>query len=131
MVEEVQTQLGILNVRFSYPRRNGFPANVLIRPEDIIHDDTSPFKAQIMIKNFLEQTYFTLCSFKTKSGYWHWYQATITIQSARISAYGVSLIFVSRLNIGFWRMFKIDKRKHGSMIEGSASLISKANRMPE
>jgi iron(III) transport system ATP-binding protein len=53
MVEEVQTQLGILNVRFSYPRRNGFPANVLIRPEDIIHDDTSPFKAQIMIKIFL------------------------------------------------------------------------------
>ena len=49
---EVQTQLGTLKGRFSYPCRNGCPANVLIRPEDIIHDDTSPYKTQIIRKNF-------------------------------------------------------------------------------
>ncbi len=50
--DEVQTQLGNLKGRFSYPCRNGCPANVLIRPEDIIHDDNSPFKAEILRKNF-------------------------------------------------------------------------------
>jgi len=50
--DEVQTQLGTLKGRFSYPCRNGCPANVLIRPEDIIHDDSSPFKAEILRKNF-------------------------------------------------------------------------------
>jgi iron(III) transport system ATP-binding protein len=50
--DEVQTQLGTLKGNFSYPCRNGCPANVLIRPEDIIHDDNSPFKAQIIRKNF-------------------------------------------------------------------------------
>jgi iron(III) transport system ATP-binding protein len=50
--DEVQTQLGTLKGRFSYPCRNGCPANVLIRPEDIIHDDNSPFKAEILRKNF-------------------------------------------------------------------------------
>jgi iron(III) transport system ATP-binding protein len=50
--DEVKTQLGTLKGRFSYPCRNGCPANVLIRPEDIIHDDASPFKAEILRKNF-------------------------------------------------------------------------------
>jgi iron(III) transport system ATP-binding protein len=50
--DEVQTHLGILKGRFSYPCRNGCPANVLIRPEDIICDDDSPYKAKILRKNF-------------------------------------------------------------------------------
>ena len=50
--DEVQTQLGTLKGRFSYPCRNGCPADVLIRPEDIIHDDSSPFKAKILRKKF-------------------------------------------------------------------------------
>ena len=50
--DEVQTHLGTLKGRFSYPCRNGCPAKVLIRPEDIIHDDSSPFKAEILRKNF-------------------------------------------------------------------------------
>jgi len=50
--DEVQTTLGILKGRFSYPCRNGYPANVLIRPEDIIHDDDSAFKAEILRKIF-------------------------------------------------------------------------------
>ena len=50
--DEVQTQLGTLKGRFSYPCRNGCPANVLIRPEDIIHDDASLFKAEVLRKNF-------------------------------------------------------------------------------
>jgi len=50
--DEVHTQLGTLKGRFSYPCRNVCPANVLIRPEDIIHDYNSPFKAEILRKNF-------------------------------------------------------------------------------
>ncbi len=48
----VETPLGILKGRFSYPCRNGCPADVLIRPEDIIHDDDSPFKAKVLGKKF-------------------------------------------------------------------------------
>ena len=47
---EVQTALGTLRGRFSYPCRNGCPANVLIRPEDIAHDDESPLRAEILRK---------------------------------------------------------------------------------
>ena len=49
---KVQTQLGTLEGRFSYPCRNGCPADVLIRPDDIIHDVDSPFKAKILRKRF-------------------------------------------------------------------------------
>ena len=49
---EVQTVLGTLRGHFSYPCRNGCPANVLIRPEDIVHDVDSPFKAKILRKDF-------------------------------------------------------------------------------
>jgi iron(III) transport system ATP-binding protein len=49
---KVRTQLGTLKGRFSYPCRNGCPADVLIRPDDIIHDDDSPFKAKILRKRF-------------------------------------------------------------------------------
>jgi iron(III) transport system ATP-binding protein len=50
--DEVRTELGTLKGRFSYPCRNGCPANVLIRPDDIIHDDSSPFKAKVLRKRF-------------------------------------------------------------------------------
>lgn len=50
--DEVSTQLGALKGRFSYPCRNGCSANVLIRPEDIIHDDNSRYKAKILRKKF-------------------------------------------------------------------------------
>lgn len=50
--DEVRTQLGTLKGRFSYPCRNGCPADVLIRPDDIVHDDDSPFKAKILRKRF-------------------------------------------------------------------------------
>ena len=50
--DEVHTLLGTLKGRFSYPCRNGCPADVLIRPDDIIHDDSSPFKARVTRKRF-------------------------------------------------------------------------------
>ena len=48
----VQTGLGILEGQFKYPCQDGCPADVLIRPEDIIHDDASCFKARILKKHF-------------------------------------------------------------------------------
>ena len=50
--KRVETGLGILEGRFHYPCRNGCQADVLIRPEDIIHDDASRFKAKILKKQF-------------------------------------------------------------------------------
>ena len=50
--DEVETSMGTLKGRFSYPCRNGCPAHVLIRPDDIIHDDSSPFKATVLRKRF-------------------------------------------------------------------------------
>ena len=48
----VKTGLGILEGEFKYPCSNGCPADVLIRPEDIIHYDDSGFKARIIKKQF-------------------------------------------------------------------------------
>jgi len=48
----VETGLGVLEGQFKYPCRNGCPADVLIRPEDIIHDDASNFKGKILKKHF-------------------------------------------------------------------------------
>ena len=50
--DQVDTGLGILTGPFSYPCRNGCPAHVLIRPEDIVHDHNSRFKARIIKKTF-------------------------------------------------------------------------------
>ncbi len=49
---QVETGLGLLEGRFSYPCTNGCPAKVLIRPEDVAHEDDSPYKAEILQKNF-------------------------------------------------------------------------------
>lgn len=49
---QVNTGLGMLEGRFTFPCTDGCPARVLIRPEDIEHDDASPFKAEILEKNF-------------------------------------------------------------------------------
>lgn len=48
----VDTALGVLSARFCHPCRNGCPADVLIRPEDIYHEDGSPLKARILRKTF-------------------------------------------------------------------------------
>jgi len=49
---QVDTALGTLKGHFTYPCRNGCPAHVLIRPEDIVHDHDSKYTARILKKNF-------------------------------------------------------------------------------
>lgn len=49
---KVETGLGVLEGRFAFACRNGCPAHVLIRPEDVVHDHDSSFKARIINKNF-------------------------------------------------------------------------------
>lgn len=49
---QVKTELGLLEGRFTYRCTNGCAAKVLIRPEDVAHDDDSPHKAEILQKNF-------------------------------------------------------------------------------
>ncbi len=50
--EKVETELGTLEGKFNAPCESGCMAEVLIRPEDIIHDDNSPFQATIVTKYF-------------------------------------------------------------------------------
>jgi len=48
----VETGLGTLRGPFNYPCRNGCPARFLIRPEDIVHDHDSRYKAKVLNNNF-------------------------------------------------------------------------------
>lgn len=48
----VKTGLGTLTGRFTHPHVNGHPVDVLIRPEDIFHEDNSEFQAKVIKKNF-------------------------------------------------------------------------------
>jgi len=50
--DTVETALGTLRGRFSYPCSNGCQAEVLIRPENVVHDDTSALKAEILREDF-------------------------------------------------------------------------------
>lgn len=50
--DEVRTCLGTLKGNFSYPCSDGCSAEVLIRPEDIVHDDYSEFKGEIVKKQY-------------------------------------------------------------------------------
>jgi len=49
---EVDTGLGRLTGRFTFPCSDGCRAHVLIRPEDVVHDHSSRFKARILQKSF-------------------------------------------------------------------------------
>ena len=48
----VETSLGRLTGRFAFPCSDGCRADVLIRPEDVVHDHGSGFKAKIVRKSF-------------------------------------------------------------------------------
>ncbi len=50
--DEVKTSLGTLKGSFSYPCSDGCFAEVLIRPEDIVHDDSSVFKGEVVKKQY-------------------------------------------------------------------------------
>ncbi len=50
--DKVQTGIGELVGRFSSPCEKGCEVEVLIRPDDVIHDDESPVRARVKAKNF-------------------------------------------------------------------------------
>ncbi len=50
--DEVRTAIGTLRGRFSFPCRDGCPADVLIRPEDVVCDEESPVQGEILRKDF-------------------------------------------------------------------------------
>ena len=50
--DKVLTGLGELVGRFSSPCEKGCAVEVLIRPDDLVHDDASPVKARVRAKNF-------------------------------------------------------------------------------
>ncbi len=48
----VDTGLGLLEGTFNAPCSNGCAVNVLVRPEDVVHDDESPVKAEVVRRHF-------------------------------------------------------------------------------
>lgn len=50
--DSVETGMGVLKGSFTHPCKKGCPANVLIRPEDIVHTHNSSLKAKILKKTF-------------------------------------------------------------------------------
>ncbi len=55
--ERVETELAILNGKVPKGCRAGSPVKVLVRPDDIIHDDDSPLTAKIVERNFRGSNY--------------------------------------------------------------------------
>ncbi len=49
---QVETGLGMLNGSFSAPCTGGCAVDVLVRPEDVVHDDASPVKAEVVRRYF-------------------------------------------------------------------------------
>ncbi|BCR03855.1 iron ABC transporter ATP-binding protein [Desulfuromonas versatilis] len=49
---QVETGLGMLNGSFSAPCSGGCAVDVLVRPEDVVHDDASPVKAEVVRRYF-------------------------------------------------------------------------------
>jgi iron(III) transport system ATP-binding protein len=49
---QVSTGVGLLNGQFMMRCREGSPVDVLIRPDDIVHDDDSPVRAEVLEKTF-------------------------------------------------------------------------------
>ena len=47
---QLQVELGVLDGKFDYPP--GTTVDVLLRPDDIVHDDDSPRSAQVVAKAF-------------------------------------------------------------------------------
>ncbi len=50
--KKVTTGLGLLEGDFYHPATQNPSVQVLIRPEDVLHDDSSPHKAKVIKKNF-------------------------------------------------------------------------------
>lgn len=48
----IQTELGIIQGQLSQQFRPGTQIELLVRPDDIIHDDSSPNKATVIAKDF-------------------------------------------------------------------------------
>ena len=63
---EVSTEIGPIRDRLPAGLAPGAPVKVLIRPDDILHDDDSPMTACVKDKSFRGATF--LYTLKTKSG---------------------------------------------------------------
>jgi len=49
---QVHTELGILNTQLSEDHETGEAVSVLVRPDDIIHKDNSPWQLEVVSRNF-------------------------------------------------------------------------------
>ncbi len=50
--EQLETGLGLLEGIIKKPLPIGTPVQLLVRPEDVVHDDESPVKARVIRRNF-------------------------------------------------------------------------------
>jgi ABC-type Fe3+/spermidine/putrescine transport system ATPase subunit/aminoglycoside phosphotransferase family enzyme/predicted kinase len=64
----------------------GCPVQVLLRPDDIIHDDHSLCKPRSFIAPFAAPSSFTRCAWQAVPKSWRWFLRTTTTPSAKKSA---------------------------------------------
>jgi iron(III) transport system ATP-binding protein len=62
----LETELGLVSGRYSHGLPQGRTAEVLLRPDDVIHDDASPLRVEVVSRAFRGSEY--LYSLRTKSG---------------------------------------------------------------
>ncbi len=63
---KISTELGIVSGKMTSDKSTGQQVNLLLRPDDIIHDDNSPLKAEIVGRAFRGAVY--LYTLKLQSG---------------------------------------------------------------
>jgi len=63
---KIHTELGLVSGKITSPAATGQQVNLLLRPDDIIHDDNSPLKAEIVARAFRGAVY--LYTLKLQSG---------------------------------------------------------------
>lgn len=63
---KIHTELGIVSGKITSSAASGQQVNLLLRPDDIIHDDNSPLKAEIVARAFRGAVY--LYTLKLQSG---------------------------------------------------------------
>jgi iron(III) transport system ATP-binding protein len=49
---QIETELGLVSGRYAHGLSRGRSAELLLRPDDVIHDDSSPLKAEVVTRAF-------------------------------------------------------------------------------
>ena len=96
----VEIELGVLEVDISHQHTSdkvsgkGYNVDVLVRPDDIVHDDESSLKAQVLHKAFRVLKFYILYVYLGVALHYRWYQVTIIMLLVKILALNLKQIML-------------------------------------